>query len=64
MFELKMTTGNAAFFDDAGDTSDGFAKRVEVARILHHTIEQIRAGKTQGCCIDYNGNVVGEWIMK
>ena len=61
MFELKISTENAAFHDLAGGMPDEFAKRSEVRRILHRLIEDVASGKDRGRCIDYNGNVVGEW---
>lgn len=64
MFELKIKTDNAAFHDDAGGVPDTLAKSGEVRRILHRVIQSIEQGNTQGLCIDYNGNVVGEWVMK
>lgn len=64
MFELKMTTCNAAFHDEAGGMPNVYAERGEVIRILDKVREAILHGKSQGFCVDYNGNVVGEWILK
>ena len=64
MFEPNIKTDNAAFHDDAGGVPDDLAKYGEVRRILHRVIESIEHGNTQGLCLDYNGNVVGEWMMR
>lgn len=61
MFELKIHTDNAAFHDPAGAFPDEMAKRGEVRRILYRLIEDVAWGKDGGKCIDFNGNVVGEW---
>ena len=71
MFELKIKTDNAAFCDESGDSDNEYMKAykdtmqcIEVRRILQSVIKALEDGRTQGCCIDYNGNVVGEWVMK
>lgn len=64
MFELKLRTGNAAFHDTAGGMPDEYAKRGEVRRILYRTIEDIADGKSEGSCVDFNGNVVGSWSIR
>ena len=63
MLKLKFDTGNAAFHDEAGGVPDRCATRGEARRILYKVIEAIEAGKSCGLCIDYNGNVVGEWSL-
>lgn len=64
MFQLKMDTGNAAFHDASGDWPEKFAVSSEVRRILYQVIEDIADFKTEGKCIDVNGNVVGSWTLE
>ena len=58
MFEIKFSTGNAAFNEDELD------KRYECARILKEVYDKIRGGYDHGSCIDINGNKVGEWKLE
>ena len=61
MLTIKFSTSNAAFHDD---DYDNIAIANECARILKVTASKIQDGYTEGKCIDYNGNVVGEWKLK
>ena len=63
MFKLRINTANAAFHDTAGDMPDVYAKRGEVRRILYRVIEDIAIGKSEGSCVDMNGNIVGTWHL-
>ena len=54
IFKLEIATDNAAF--DGPDTRDH-----EVARILNEAAKRLRQGFDSGRCIDFNGNVVGEF---
>ncbi len=53
MVKIQFNTGNAAF-EDSNDV-------YEIARILKDIADRIESGRTEGKCVDYNGNVVGEW---
>jgi len=53
MVNIQFNTGNAAF-EDSYDT-------IEIARILRDIADKIESGRTEGKCIDYNGNGVGTW---
>jgi hypothetical protein len=55
MFNLTITTGNAAFDDEGG--------REEVARLLQAAAESLLAGNDSGGCRDINGNRVGGWEL-
>lgn len=63
MFKARIETGNGAFHSEYGDRySEREARNAEVARILREIADQLEHGyKDGGRCIDYNGNVVGEW---
>ena len=54
IFKLEIATDNAAF--DGPDTRDH-----EVARILTEVSSKLKQGYDHGRCIDFNGNVVGEF---
>lgn len=63
MFTLNMKTGNSAFTDPYGE-NDHMAECQEVARILREVAYQIENGiRTDGSCMDYNGNKVGEFKL-
>ena len=65
MFELKFSTGNAAFHSyDENDPADKYYEVDEVIRILRSVIEKLQNGYDEGSCIDYNGNKVGEWELR
>jgi hypothetical protein len=51
-FNVKISTGNAAFEDNAG---------TELARILRELADKLDNGETTGILRDYNGNRVGEY---
>lgn len=53
MFEIKFSTGNAAF--DYGED------RSEIIRILNNIQESIEYGRSEGSVIDINGNKIGFW---
>jgi hypothetical protein len=53
MFQLQISTANAAFHD--GDTGE------EVARILRDLAARVEAGRTSGTVFDVNGNRCGKW---
>ena len=65
MFKIEIKTGNAAFHDDdcGNGEFDEFATMEEVVRILRNVIQKLNCGRTEGKCIDYNGNAVGEWKL-
>ena len=64
MFNMSFKTGNAAFHDPYEDGCNAYAKAEEVARILRNIADQIENGmRTEGSCMDYNGNKVGEWKL-
>lgn len=53
-FKLELSSGNAAFQDDATG---------EVSRILCEIAGQMDSGRTHGSCRDINGNAVGDWHL-
>lgn len=53
MVKIQFNTGNAAF-EEPYDT-------IEIARILRDIADKIENGRTEGKCIDINGNGVGTW---
>ena len=55
MFEIKFSTGNAAFEDYETE---------ECVRILKEVCNKLESGYTYGSCIDINGNKVGEWKLE
>jgi len=56
MFTLKLKTDNAAFHEsDKGE---------ECARILEKIARKLREGYDAGRAADYNGNTVGQWVLK
>lgn len=56
MVNITFRTGNAAF-EEPDDV-------YEIARILRDIADKIENGRTEGSCIDYNGNGVGAWFYK
>ena len=64
MFKANIKTDGAAFHDAYGDERyDRFAKASETIEILRKIIEDMENEKTEGKCIDFNGNVCGEWKL-
>ena len=63
MVEIKFRTGNAAFHDEFNPEYDRDCMVREIERILRDVIEKLDCGYTEGKCIDYNGNAVGEWKL-
>jgi hypothetical protein len=63
MFNLTLSTDNAAFFDDADAGDVGEARNREIARILRQTAERIESGEDEGGLRDYNGNTVGKFAI-
>ena len=61
MFNLKFTTGNAAFRDPYNGKEDEFFERLECVRILKKITKAVEDGETHGSIMDINGNKVGEW---
>lgn len=55
MFNLQVSTTNAAFEDD-------FAE--EIVRILTNVAERVRAGQTSGRIHDLNGSSVGTFSLE
>jgi hypothetical protein len=53
MFELKLSTANAAFDDPYN----------ECARILRAVARAVDEGRENGPCHDSNGNTVGSWAL-
>jgi cytochrome c-type biogenesis protein CcmH/NrfF len=51
-FSISIDCDNAAFKDDAHS---------EIARILRVVATKLEQGQTEGTCMDYNGNRVGEF---
>ena len=61
MFNLKFTTGNAAFKDPYDGAEDKLFERIECVRILNRIVREVADGETHGSIIDINGNKIGEW---
>ena len=56
MFKCEIKTGNAAF----GESKE--EEGMEIARLLREIADDIaNYGWTDGLCVDYNGNRVGNW---
>lgn len=64
MFEIKFTTGNAAFHDEMTGELDSYMEALECQRILQEIIKKLEVGYRDGSCIDLNGNKVGTWKLK
>lgn len=64
MFEIRFETGNAAFHDGDNPEYDKYCIARETKRILEDIADKIDYGYTEGKCVDYNGNVVGEWKLR
>lgn len=52
-FTCKVNMDNAAFEDDDA----------ELLRIVEDVAAKIGQGRTNGTCVDANGNTVGEWSI-
>ena len=65
MLKIEFETDNAAFHDysEAANVLDDYMKRCEVRRILYRLTEDIACGRSNGSCVDANGNVVGSWSL-
>lgn len=63
MFKIEFKTDYAAFTDPYTGEPDDSTKRYEVIRILEKVIDQISCGRSEGSCIDINGNKVGSWEL-
>ena len=55
MFEVKFDTGNAAF---------DICPEDEICAIIEKIEMDLHNGETEGSCIDFNGNKIGEWKFK
>lgn len=56
MFTIKIETENAAF-------NEGL--ETETARILRTVAGKLESGlHSEGICMDFNGNKVGNWTLK
>lgn len=55
MFEVKLSTSNAAFEDESG--------AFEVARILRALADKLEDGHRDGIVKDVNGNTVGNFRL-
>lgn len=67
MLKIKFKTNNAAFTNENTGESSQEHKRIECSRILRRLADQLENGTLQKsrfsvsqCCVDYNGNYVGE----
>lgn len=59
MFTAIIKTDNAAYSDGGGITTDGrYSLSLNLKRIANDILEQ-----DEGAIVDYNGNVVGQWIL-
>ncbi len=56
MFKLTIKTDNAAF--------EGVELEAEIARILRRTTDRVMQQQSSGRCLDSNGNMVGEWVLR
>ena len=65
MFKIEFSTGNAAFHaDDPTDKWwDNMCRNTEIKNVLKNIINQLENGKTEGSCVDINGNRVGTWSL-
>lgn len=65
MFEVKINTGGAAFHDPYGydESLDRHMTARELQGILSSICNSIRVGRTEGACIDINGNKCGTWKL-
>jgi hypothetical protein len=63
MFNLKITTESAAFFDTYGRSDPG----AEVARILRQLADKLESdyprAKDYATILDANGNATGLWTV-
>lgn len=53
-FTMTIETDGHAFDGDPG---------WEISRIVHRVVLAIANGRTEGVCLDINGNRVGEWRL-
>ena len=71
MFELKISTGNAAYrsdfeedYNEETNSYDIDRYNRELIRNLKEIIEKLENGYTEGSVYDINGNKSGEWKLE
>lgn len=68
MFTIRINTDNEAFKSQFSFDADGEPEldeeATEVREIIRKVSRQLKAGYTEGVCIDSNGNKVGRWEYK
>ena len=65
MFVLKIDTNNASFHDeDREEPFDSQRMMAELTRILDDIPFKLLRNQREGKCLDFNGNVVGEWRIE
>jgi hypothetical protein len=64
MVKVEFKTDNAAFNVDAEDRYErDYYRNLEIKRVFQNIVNQIVNGKTDGYCIDINGNRIGRWEL-
>lgn len=63
--KIEINTGNAAFHapDGYDEGIDRYVTARELKDIFSSICDHIKAGRTEGICMDYNGNQVGTWEL-
>lgn len=63
--KIEINTGNAAFHAPYGydESMDNYATARELKGIFSSICNHIKAGRTEGVCMDSYGNKVGEWEL-
>lgn len=63
--KIEINTGNAAFHapDGYDEGIDRYATATELGYIFSSICNHIKAGRTEGVCMDLYGNKVGEWEL-
>jgi hypothetical protein len=55
MLKINFSTRSDAFYPNA---------RMEIACVLRGIVAEIDEGKSEGACVDSNGNSVGQWLYR
>lgn len=63
--KIEIKTGNAAFHAPYGydDQIDRYVTARELGDIFLSICNHIKAGRTEGVCMDSYGNKVGKWEL-
>lgn len=61
--KIEINTDNAAFHASYDENIDNYATARELKDIFSSICNHIKAGRTEGVCMDSYGNKVGEWEL-